>query len=273
MISPTMAVAAVTPARFDRAEYARDARLARFGALFLDTIVLGFISAIVNGVYGVLHVETFPQITIGAGSYMTSIAVPLLSLLGLVYFTVPEAMFGATPGKQWMRIKVVRLDGEPLRVRDVLIRNFMRLVDYLPVLYVLGGVFVLGTTGAQRIGDIAAGTTVVYRHRARQAGATRSSGPAARLILAALVVAAVLFTVGFDYFGRPPLVIEGDFNQHTLIGHLDSYALGAPNWGPGTVTYPLYGRSGNDVCFGSIDLRWQFLGWIDSGSSLSCVPG
>ncbi len=273
MISRTMAVAAAGTAVSDGAEFAREARVARSAALVLDLIGFGFISFVVNSVYGVTQV-TSGFITAGGGVSSTTTAVdwPWMTLLGVLYFAIPEAMFGASPGKLLMGLRVVRLDGRPLGIRSVIVRNVLKPVDFLPVLYLLGGVLVLVTRGSQRLGDIAAATTVVYKHRAREPAATRTSSRRARLVLAGAFAVALLFTVAFDYFGRPPLIIQGDFNQRNLIGDLDSYALGQPAWSFGSVTYPIYGRAGTEICAGSIKLTWEFLGWNQSSSSLKCLP-
>jgi len=273
MISRTMPVAAVGTADSDRAEFAREARVARSAALVLDLIVFGFISFVVNSVYGVTQV-TSGFVTSGGGVTSTTTAVdwPWMTLLGVLYFAIPEAMFGASPGKLLMRLRVVRLEGRPLGVSSVIVRNVLKPVDFLPVLYLLGGVLVLATRGSKRLGDIVAGTTVVYAHRAREPAATRTSSRRAQLVLAGALAVVLLFTVAFDYFGRPPLIIQGNFNQHILLGDLDSYALGQPTWGFGSVTYPVHGRAGAQVCAGSIKLTWEFLGWTESSASLECVP-
>src|SRR2546430_15427819 len=125
---------------------------------------------------------------------MTAGAWPWLTLVGLLYFTVSEAMFGASPGKSWMRLKVVRLDGRPLGLGEVIVRNLLKPIDFLPVLYLLGGLLVLITPGAQRLGDLAAGTTVVYQHRAMELGAHRQSSTTARRGLQAALFAALFFT-------------------------------------------------------------------------------
>ncbi|HKW71877.1 MAG TPA: RDD family protein [Candidatus Dormibacteraeota bacterium] len=270
-----MAVAAVTSARSERAEYARDARPARFLALILDSVALAFILLVANNVFGVTHVETWPQITIGAGPFTTSIPVPAQWLIGFLYFAIPEAMFGATPGKQWMRLKVVRLDGQRIGVREVVVRNILRLVDGFPFLYLLGAISVLNTNGAQRIGDMAGGTTVVFRHRALQPGATLSSTPSAHRALGLALAVALIFTVAFAYFGHPPLVIAGDFNQRLIFGRdVISYSLGTPTWGPGTVTYPITLTKTNAHCSGTVSLRWwwESLGWQPNGESYDCSP-
>ena len=273
MISPTMAVAAAGSIISERAAFARDARVARSAALVLDTIVFGFITLIVNSVYGVTEI-TSSSIS-ASGTFMTTttaVAWPWLTLLGMLYFAIPEAMFGASPGKYWMRLRVVRLDGRPLGLNEVIVRNLLKPIDFLPILYLLGGLLVLGTPGSQRIGDLAAGTTVVYQHRALEPGATRHASRTARRILVAMLLMALLFTAGFDYFGRPPLVIDGMFKEQRLLNpDLRSYSLGQPMWGFGTVTYPLRGRTATEKCTGSIQLSWQVVGWVESTSQLLCV--
>lgn len=278
MICGAVAVAAMGTIGSERAEYARDARIARVLALVVDLLVFGAISFVINSVYGVTQASTGPFVFSSVSSpsgFTTStvVAWPLLSLVGLLYFLIPEALFGATPGKFWYRLRVVRLDGRPLTLRDVVIRNVMRLIDYLPLLYLVGGLSVLATRGSQRLGDRAAGTTVVYRHRASDPDATRHAGPSAVRALAAALVAAALFTIAFNYFGRPPLIVEGEFNQHTMIGaDVTTYSLGSPTWGIGKITYPmkLWTQTGG-VCTGTIGLRWGFLGWNPDSASYGCV--
>ena len=70
-------------------------------------------------------------------------------------------MNGQTPGKQLMKIKVLRLNGTPATVGDFLLRWIFSLVDF----YVLSGAIALVAVAiggkGQRIGDMVAGTTVV----------------------------------------------------------------------------------------------------------------
>ncbi|HEY1419348.1 MAG TPA: RDD family protein [Candidatus Dormibacteraeota bacterium] len=277
MIRRTMAVAAVGAARPERAEYARAARLLRVYALVLDTILVAVLSLVVNSVYGVTQV-TGGSVMAGATGFAsytssTTVAWPWLALLALVYFTVFEGMFGATPGKYFARLRVVRLDGGALELRDVVIRNLLRLIDGLPVLYLLGGASVLVTDGAQRLGDLAAGTTVVYRHRALEPGATRSSRPAVRGALYWVLIAIVLSSLAFQYFGRPPLEIAGMFNTGRLIPGATSYSLGTAQWGLGIVTYPFTtaGPMTSEDCRGTVSLRWTLLFWSESQSDASCL--
>ena len=272
MIRAPMAVAAVTAPRALAGEYARDARWARFAALVLDIIFFSIITAFVNNVYGVTQV-TGGYIGASGGFYSTSqtISAPALALLGLLYYIVFETMFGATPGKQLMRLKVVQLEGRPLTLGAVVIRNVLRLVDILPVAYILGGLLVQVTPRAQRLGDFAAGTSVVYRHRVAEVGPTRSSGVRARLALAAVVVVALLFSLGFDYFGRPPLVVQGMLNEHRLFEFdVTGYSLGRPTWGSWTVTYPFVIERPKGSCSGTMTMRWENFGWQLTDATYKC---
>ena len=275
MIRAAMAVAAVVAPQSDSAVYARDARWARIAALVLDGLILSILSALVNSVYGVTVVTSGYFSDSGVSYYTTTTTVPsaLLILFGFAYFIVSEAMFGATPGKQLMRVKVVRLEDGALTVKAVIVRNVFRVIDILPVAYILGGALVLATAKAQRLGDMAAGTAVVYRHRVGVAGMTRTSSPRARLWLAAVLLIAVIFSIGFDYFGRPPLVIEGMYNTHQMFKPDPSvYRLGQPTWGAGTVTYPISFVARQRYCSGTITLRWQPFDWQMTDATYTCPP-
>ena len=275
MIRATMAVAAAGPTLAPTADFARDARIPRAVAVLVDSLVFGVIGLVINNVYGVSHVTSGspPQLGLPFASFSTSttIAWPWLALLAVVYFAVPEAMFGATPGKRLMGLQVVRADGRRLEVRAILIRNLLRPIDYLPVLYLLGGVLVLVTANSQRLGDVAAGTTVVHRHRALAPGATRSSTIATRGALGAALAFAVVLTIAFNYFGRPPLVIAGLFNEHRLIRpDITVYSLGSPEWGVETITYPITLRTQYQACKGTIQLDWAAGGWELTSAQFLC---
>jgi hypothetical protein len=82
-----------------------------------------------------------------------------------------------------------------------------------------------------------------------------------------------VFTIAFDYFGRPALVVEGLYNQHELLGpNLTSYRLGSPRWELGRVTYPLTAYANRAACTGSITLNWDWRGWEMTDGQLLCPP-
>jgi uncharacterized RDD family membrane protein YckC len=68
---------------------------------------------------------------------------------------------GQTPGKTAMSIKVVRLDGKDPEWSDVLLRAVLHLVDSLFSFAVIGSLLIKTTSKSQRLGDMAANTTVI----------------------------------------------------------------------------------------------------------------
>ena len=279
MIPLTMAVAAVTPVRRVRADQAREARFPRLVALILDTTFVGILTSVVTAVFGVTEVIWGIPPTTGVGSafWGSQTAIPVIwtTLIWLGYYVVCEAMFSATPGKALVGLRVVSVDGRPLSVWSIIVRNALRPVDVLPGAYLLGGVVMLATRNSQRLGDLAAATTVVYRGDALEAGATRASSRPARICFVAAVIAALVFTAAFDYFQRPVLVIQGEYNQHQLMqpGIL-TYSLGAPTRTFDTVTYPIIANTATQSCWGSVTLTWHGLfGWQMQGGQLNCFPG
>lgn len=83
-----------------------------------------------------------------------------LAILTFIYYSLTEAWFGATFGKMIMKIHVLELDGDPCSFRAAVVRNVLRLIDWLPLLYMLGAVAVLRSRKRQRIGDRIAKTVV-----------------------------------------------------------------------------------------------------------------
>jgi uncharacterized RDD family membrane protein YckC len=71
-------------------------------------------------------------------------------------------MGGATPGKRLLRLRVVSDDGAPVQWSASTIRNLMRFVDFAPMGYATGLVCMMLHAESKRLGDLAAGTIVVY---------------------------------------------------------------------------------------------------------------
>jgi uncharacterized RDD family membrane protein YckC len=86
----------------------------------------------------------------------------LFFLLTFAYFFGTELVWGQTLGKRVMKLRVVGLDGAKLQAGPAFIRNLVRFVDWLPVLYIAGAVTLYATgERRQRLGDLAAKTKVV----------------------------------------------------------------------------------------------------------------
>jgi len=72
---------------------------------------------------------------------------------------------GQTPGKRRAGIRVIQSNGLPVPVSAILIRNIIRLFDFLPFFYGLGLVMLFATKRTQRLGDLAARTVVIREQR------------------------------------------------------------------------------------------------------------
>ena len=109
------------------------------------------------------------------GNRLTSAPKWVQALLVIIVFVVWDAYFvlfewlwsGQTPGKRWLKLRVIREDGRPISFYEAMIRNLMRLIDFMvPPFYSIGLVSVFATTRDQRVGDLVAGTVVVREREA-----------------------------------------------------------------------------------------------------------
>jgi len=100
------------------------------------------------------------------GEYATiGLYLILQFLLNWFYTTAFEAMTGSTPGKRMFGLWVVHDNATPITWSGALIRNFLRVVDNLPFFYMTGLVTMLFDGRFRRLGDLAAGTLVIYRDK------------------------------------------------------------------------------------------------------------
>lgn len=96
------------------------------------------------------------------------------SALSMILFFVTQVGYGIvlewrwrgqTIGKRLLNLRVVDSQGLRLQLSQIVIRNLLRLVDSLPLLYLVGGIAALLSRRCQRLGDLA-GNTIVARERA-----------------------------------------------------------------------------------------------------------
>jgi uncharacterized RDD family membrane protein YckC len=117
--------------------------------------------------------------------YAVMIIVLFLILTG--YFAFFEWLWsGQTPGKRWLKLRVIREDGRPITFWEASVRNLIRSFDMMPApFYSIGLISVFATTRDQRVGDMVAGTVVVREREAEapafaQVFASPVSDPALR---------------------------------------------------------------------------------------------
>src|SRR5712692_9042528 len=181
----------------------------RIAATLLDFLPLGLLTWMVDATFGVAR--NLSVLSPPAGIPYTSnsaVAFPWLYLVLVSYYAVQEALLGTTFGKALMGLKVVQDDGSPLTPGSALLRNIVRPIDAASG-YLLGWIIALCSSRRRRLGDHLAGTLVVSTD-SLPAPSRRSSRPWLRLsILAILCASFIACCLSFDYYGRPPLVIQG----------------------------------------------------------------
>ncbi len=142
-----------------------------FGGL-IDAILIGVLLALLNLVALVVteavDVEASVAAALGNGdvTWASGVVLAIYTLLNFIliwgYYVFFELIWnGQTPGKRRAKLRVVRMNGNPVGFLDVIIRNLVRMVDMLPTAYGLGLVVMFFNRHARRLGDYAAGTIVI----------------------------------------------------------------------------------------------------------------
>lgn len=129
----------------------------RFIAFFFDTLLIFF---------GFVTVGLVATITLLLTSPTSDLAPYVAALIFLIGFGFANIAYyglfewftrGHTPGKRLMGIRVVMDEGFSLTFTGVVIRNIFRVLDIIPILWIVPVV----TRKTQRFGDMVAGTIVV----------------------------------------------------------------------------------------------------------------
>lgn len=140
--------------------------LSRLLALIIDTVVANLISSVL--LLLVMLVAALLSTVIGSSGLEFGLALYFVVsfLVQYGYMLVLEALWsGQTVGKRVMGLRVVQDTGVRVTLQHSLLRNLGRLVDNLPIFYLVGGVAALFSENHQRLGDILAGTIVVRERR------------------------------------------------------------------------------------------------------------
>jgi uncharacterized RDD family membrane protein YckC len=101
--------------------------------------------------------------------WASAFSLALYFFLSLAYGIVLEWRWrGQTIGKRLFGLRVVDAQGLRLQFSQIAVRNLVRLVDMLPLAYLVGGIAALVTRKCQRLGDLAANTVVAHENRQQQ---------------------------------------------------------------------------------------------------------
>jgi len=143
----------------------------RFIGALIDTILLFAVLLLLNllvfVVLGVLgDLTTGVLFSQEPPSWWGGLAIALYALLNFAFYWGYYILFellwnGQTPGKRFVKIRVLRLDGNPAGLVEVLLRNLVRPIDFMPGGYGLGLLVMLLNDKSRRLGDFAAGTLVI----------------------------------------------------------------------------------------------------------------
>lgn len=130
----------------------------RFLALLIDYIFIIIIMKVINILAGAFS-PISPQISI-------SFIILLQLIVSFAYFISFEWLKnGRTPGKHLLRLRVIDKNGFLLSNSQIVLRNLFRIIDSMPILYMVGGIVSTFSVNYQRIGDMVASTVVIYdRH-------------------------------------------------------------------------------------------------------------
>ena len=142
-----------------------EAEIAGFGSRFIAALIDYIIIYIALIGLWLLFLRSF---TFGQEDNVWGIA-----LFFVIQFTVfffyhlifEFSMSGQTLGKRLIGVRVVQSSGMPLTVTSLLIRNFVRLIDFMPIFYGIGLLMFFVTKKTQRLGDLAARTIVIREQK------------------------------------------------------------------------------------------------------------
>ena len=87
-------------------------------------------------------------------------AMPATAIYFLYHLILEPVLNGRTPGKRMTGLRVLTPEGVVPSIGALITRNVFRIVDSMPVLYVVGLLFVMFGKRHARLGDLAAGTVV-----------------------------------------------------------------------------------------------------------------
>lgn len=143
--------------------------LAGLGSRFLAVVADGLVQGLL--IFGLLSGFFWAAARMHRGAKLEAnlgAAVVLFVAFGVLfgYFVVFETLWnGQTPGKRLLGIRVVRDGGYPIDFTAALIRNLIRIAEWLFGFYLVAAVSALLSSENKRLGDFAAGTVVVRESR------------------------------------------------------------------------------------------------------------
>lgn len=126
----------------------------RMLALAVDVAVVAMLGSVLEKLLGPL--------TIFGEDFAGALNIVFYFVISLVYAMSAEWIWrGQTVGKRLLGLRVMDARGLRLEPSQIIVRNLMRFLDWLPGFYLVGGIACVCNRYRQRLGDVAAGTVVI----------------------------------------------------------------------------------------------------------------
>lgn len=141
----------------------------RFLACAIDHALQAFtIVLMIIAFFTLANYSSFTDQLTSAPKWVQAVLVIVLFLIFSSYFAFFEWLWnGQTPGKRWLKLRVIREDGRPVTFWEAIVRNLLRSFDMMPApFYSIGLISVFVSSRDQRVGDMVAGTVVVREREA-----------------------------------------------------------------------------------------------------------
>ncbi len=135
----------------------------RFLAILIDSLIQSALYlALLIALAAIGVSDLFKNLPNDVENVLTALLLLVLFLIQFGYFMLFEIILnGQTPGKRALGLRVVKENGLPLSILDVVIRDIVRVMDFFPFGYGIGVIAMFANSRAKRLGDFAAGTLVV----------------------------------------------------------------------------------------------------------------
>lgn len=142
----------------------------RFMAAAVDYAILVLAQAVL--IVGTLFFTStsVPELIEGDVEFsIIAILIIILFLLNWGYFIYFELSWnGQTPGKRMVGLRTIGVNGLPALAGAIIIRNLIRAIDFLPFAYGVGVITMFVHPQFRRLGDLGAGTLVIFDQTASE---------------------------------------------------------------------------------------------------------
>ena len=133
----------------------------QFSVILALVFVVGLLVALMGRVDP--SMEILRRLEGPLGQWIIGAAILVYGIIVIGYFLLFEYFWsGSTPGKRLQDIRVIRTDGRPISFLDSAVRNILRFFDVLFEIYPIGVVVMFIDRKNRRLGDLAAGTFVIF---------------------------------------------------------------------------------------------------------------